>query len=238
MSSDSLKQSPALDVVKPSVDYQASTELPFIKPVEVLQVSSKGRLYFDDSLGLCIDVPEGAVPEGSLLQLEVGMCLYGPFKFPTDLYPIAPILMLCSRSDIKLHKSVNITIPHIIADAEGIDSKARGIQVIKANHTSLLVAGEGIFDNVIEDSNLVFHSHNGFGLATFSLPHFSFISIFEKRDNIEVAKERGYCICPLLPSPSTIYSGKLTFYLCVTYFMKPCIEVSSCFSKLCRHVTY
>ena len=199
-------------------------ELPFIKPVKVLQVSSKGGLYFDDSLGLRIDVPEGAVPEGSLLQLEVGMCLYGPFKFPEGLYPIAPILMLCSQNDIKLHKSVNITIPHIIADAEGIDTKDQGIQVIKANHTSLLVAGESIFDNVIQDSNLVFHSHNGFGLATFSLSHFSFVSIFEKHD-IKTAKERGYCICPLFPPPSDS-SGTLTFYLCVTYFMEPCITVS------------
>ena len=209
-------------------------ELPFIKPVKVLQFSSKGGLYFDDSLGLHIDIPEGAVPEGPLLQLEVGMSLYGPFKFPEDLYPIAPILMLCSQNDIKLHKSVNITIPHIIADAEGIDTKAQSIQVIKANHTSLLVAGESLFDNVIQDSNLVFHSHNGYGLATFSLPHFSFVSIFEKRDNIEVAKKRGYCICPLIPSPSTIHSrsGTLTFYLCVTYFMKPCIEVSSCCNNM------
>ena len=203
-----------------------SSMIPFIRPLDEFEVSSSGRKYSNDSLGLYIEIPEEAVPEGSLLRLEVGMCLYGPFKFPKDMYPIAPILMLCSKSDIKLHRSVNITVPHIIADAKHTDIETHGIQVIKADHTSLLIAGECIFDNVIQDSNLSFKTYKGFGLATFSLPHFSFVSIFEKRDNIEIAKERGYCICPLLPSPSAYSSATLTFYLCVTYFMQPCLEVS------------
>ena len=202
-----------------------SSVLPFVKPVEVIQVSSKGGLYLDDSLGLYINVPEGAVPEGSLLHLEIGMCLYGPFRFPKDLYPIAPILMLCPQSDIKLHKSVTITMPHIIADAEDIDSEAHGIQVIKADHSSILQASKSMFNIVLQNSNLSFHIRDGFALASFTLSSFSFVSVFEKRENIGVAKSRGYCICPLLPLPSAISSGTFTFYLCVTYFMRPCLEV-------------
>ena len=124
----------------------------FIKPVVVLQVSSKASKYCDDSLGLCIDIPEGAIPEGSLLQLKVGMCLYGPFKFPGNLYPIAPVLMLYPQNDIQLQKNIRITLPHIIEDAKDSDVNNLGIQVIKADHTSLLVGTECIFSTIIGSS--------------------------------------------------------------------------------------
>ena len=201
------------------------TELPFIKPIKLFEVSSKGEQFSDTSLGLCIDIPEGAVPQGTVLRLEVGMCLYGPFKFPTNLYPITAILMLYSKNEIKLHRSVKITMPHYIFFDDAEASSGLGIEVIKANHRSLFLDDEYVFDNIIQDCNLSFHSSNGCNLATFYLQSFSFISLFANHDNYEVAKRRGYCICPLLPDSSTIPSGSLKFYLCLTYFMLPCIEV-------------
>ena len=202
-----------------------STELQFIKPVKFFEVSNEGGQFSDNNLGLCIDVPEGAVPQGTTLQLEVGVCLYGPFKFPSGLYPIAAILMLCSKNEVKLHKNLEITIPHYIIFDDIEASECLGIKVIKAGHRSLLLAGEYVFDNIIHGSNLSFHTRNGYNFATFSLQSFSFISLFANRDNYEVAKRRGYCICPLLPVSSTISSDSLTFFMCVTYFMSPCIEV-------------
>ena len=219
----------ALNAVKPSDDCQASKfskQLPFIKPVEILQVSSSGKQYCDESLGLSIDIPQGAVPESSLLHLEVGMCLYGPFKFPTDLCPIAPILMLCSRNDITLHKDIQITLPHNIIFDDTNNTATNGIKVIKANHRSLFETGESVFNNIVQHCDILFCTQNSFGLATFSLRSFSFVTLFADRDNFEVARQRGYCVCPLFPLPSAHPTVSLTFYLCVTYFMKPCLEVS------------
>ena len=217
-----------VDFPKPLVVSHAlrfSSELPFIKPVEVLQVSRKGKLYRDDSLGLCIDVPEGAVPEGRLLQLEIGMCLYGPFKFPGDLYPIAPILMLCPQNNIKLNKSMRVTLPHILSDTNENDVESFGVQVIKADHTSLFIACETIFDTIIGESNLFFHTSNNYEFATFALSHFCFVTIRATANLQELAKKRGYCICPLIPSPKALSSGSFMYPLCVTYFIEPCLEV-------------
>ena len=210
-----------------------STRLPFIKPVEVLQVSSNGRQYRDDSLGLCIDVPKGAVPEGRLLQLEIGMCLYGPFRFPNNLPPIAPILMLYPHNDVKLSKRLQITLPHIIEDAKDNDVDTLGIKVIKADHMSFLKTGLGIFNTVIGGSNLHFYSNIDYhsNLATFSLTHCCFITI-QAKESKEVAKRKGYCVCPLLPPPKDVSSGIFTFYFCITYFMKPCLIVSTI---ICLH---
>ena len=152
--------------------------------------------------------------------------LYGPFKFPNNLHPIAPILMLYPNYDIKLSKCLQITLPHIVEDAKDNDVDTLGIKVIKADHMSFLKTGLGIFETVIGDSNLHFHSNTDSDLATFSLPHCCFVTIQAEESN-EVAKRKGYCVCPLLPPPKDVSSGTFTFYFCVTYFMKPCLIVST-----------
>ena len=205
---------------------QFYSKLPFIKPVEVFQISSRGGQYRNDSLGLCIDVPEGAVPEGRLLQLEIGMCLYGPFKFPGNLYPIAPILMLCPQSNIKLSRRLRITLPHIISDADEGEIDFFDVQVIKADHTSLFTATETIFDNIIGESNLSLHTSSNCEVATFELSHFCFVTLRATANLQELAERMGYCICPLLPSPKAMSSGNFMYPLCVTYHIKPCLEVS------------
>ena len=204
---------------------QLSTKFPFIKPIQIIQVSSNGEQYCDDSLSLRIDIPEGAVPKGSLLHLAVGMCLYGPFKFPDGLHPITPILMLCPQSNIELSKSYRVTLPHIIEDAEDGDVEALGIEVIKADHMKSLVAGESIFDTIIKDSHLSFSTLNNIEQATFSLSHFCFITLRGKKKS-EVQGRTRYCVCPLLPPPRTGSSHVFTYHLCVTYFMSPCLKVS------------
>ena len=219
----------SVDNLKPEVHQalQFYTQVPFIKPVKVLHISCKGKRYSDSSLGLCIDIPEGAVPEGSLLQLEVGMCLYGPFKFSDDLYPISPILMLCPQTDIKLNQSIKVTLPHIMKDVTNETVKELGIQVVKADHASLVFGNTCIFNNVIGDSNPLVHNKDGKGYVTFSLQHFCFVCVrtVHKFEDVECG---GYCICPLLPtlrdnvfkSPCDIF-----YHLCVTYYMDPCFKV-------------
>ena len=65
-----------------------------------------------------IEVPEGTIPEGHPLQMELSMCLYGPFMFPDDLYPVSPILILCPQTDIKLSWSIKVTLPLIVREAK------------------------------------------------------------------------------------------------------------------------
>ena len=204
-----------------------STILPFIKPVNVLQVSSKGKLYTDISLGMSIDIPEGAVPENSLLQLEVGMCLYGPFKFSDDLYPISPILMLCPQTDIKLNQSIKVTLPHIMKDVTSENVEELGIQVVKADHTSLVFDDSCVFDSVVGDSNPLVHNKDGKGYVTFSLRHFCFVCV-RTDHKFEDVVCGGYCICPMLPVPrDNVFKSPcdIFYHLCVTYCMDPCFKV-------------
>ena len=163
------------------------------------------------------------MPEGTLLQLEVGMCLYGPFKFPDNLYPIAPILMLCPLSDIKLSKNLRVTLPHVIEDAREGDVEALGVQVIEADHKRLTDVGEFTFNSVIKDSSISFNTQKDDNLVTFSLSHFCFITL-QAENKIEATERTVYCVCPLLPF---IAGSSRIFHLCVTYFMRPYLKVST-----------
>ena len=198
--------------------------LPFIKPVEVFQVTSTGGVYRDDSLGICITVPEDAVPEFTIFPIEVGTFLYGRFQFPEGSTPISPILMLCPQKNIPLKKPITVTLPHILFEATKGDVESLNIRVVKADHTSFLFPNSGLEKSVFEDINLIesrisFDDQNS---ITFSVSHFCFFSV--RANN---AKKKRCCICPLIPIDRS--TGAFTYRLCVTYFMQPCIQVRCIF---------
>ena len=181
-----------------------------------------GGEFIDKRLGLSIRVPKGAVSEGCNLKLEVGMCLRGPFLLPPDTTRISPILMVHPQENIHLQTPLEITLPHIIHKDEeiGIDD----IQVIKADHQELKYSSvkKYIFKDVDpKESNLKMHTK---GYVTFFLTHFCFVSLQTKLSR-ERAVAFGYCVCPLCPIPSQTFSGQFSYFLALTFFMEPCIEV-------------
>ena len=201
---------------------QFSSIFPFIKPVDKLEISSNSGRYCNVPLGVYIDIPRGAVPESRLLRVEVGVCLYGPFEFPGNLYPITPILMLHPQHDVQLNKSVRITLPHVIESATDTDVKALGIKVIKGSpNCQLGESGQYVFDKTIEDSNLSFYTIGSKGFVTFLLSHFCFITVLASTKR-EVAERAMCCICPLFYPTSSM---NFKYCLCVTYYMDPFLEV-------------
>ena len=223
--------------------FKFPTLLSFVKPVEIFSTSSSGGMYKDASLGLCIEVPQGAVPEGCVLRLEVGMSLYGPFQFPPDTTPIAPILMLCPQEQMVLRKPVLVTLPHIIDQASLFDVEGLGIKVVKADHQALWCSQsqQCYFEDIA--TVITFDSCEGQEYATFAISHFCFVSLRAKTER-EVALRFGYCISPLYPTQAVSSTSQFNYLLAVTYFNRPWLEVSiggqtctnlegGCYSALC-----
>ena len=200
---------------------------PFIKPVDTVEISSNGGRYCNVPLGVYIDIPRGAVPESCLLRVEVGVCLYGPFEFPDNLYPITPVLMMHPRHDIQLNKRLRIMLPHVIESAEDTDIEVLGIEVIKGSPSCVLGDSDRyVFNTVIKDSDISFCTLEGKGYLTFHLSHFCFIAV--RASTMRVNAERcGYCICPLFRPTS---SKNFEYHLCVTYYMDT-------FHEVCEFIT-
>ena len=189
--------------------------LSFIKPVKFFEATKNGGKYVDDNLGLCIKVPKGAVPEDCCLKLEVGMCLHGPFLLPPGTTRVSPILMLHPQENIKLRKPIEVTLPHMIRKA----TKTLDIQVIRADYKA---RSHYSFCDIKCSINM--HNKGTKSYATFSLRHFSFVSLRATIDRQE-ALTHGYCICALCPSPSLLASSPFSYFLALTFDMDPCIEV-------------
>ncbi len=190
--------------------------LRFITPVEVFQVTSVGGVYRDESLGISVTVPEGAVPELTIFPIEVGTCLYGPFQFPQGLTPISPILMLCPQKKISLKKPIIVTLPHLLIKATESDIKYLNIRVVKADHE----VQKCVFEDIDPcESHISFDDQNS---ITFSLSHFCFLSVLGnlKKD----AQKLSCCVYPLIRRDVDVIS----YRLCVTFCMKPFIKVKMC----------
>lgn len=204
-----------------------SSSLPYIKPIQQLTLDKAGGTYSDETLGIVINIPEGAIEEHNQTVLYVGMCLYGPFTFPQDSAPIAPVLMLHPKQSISLLKPIRVTMPHMLDQANDYDIKPLGIKVIKAAHDHTPTTDEAR-DFIFKDLNqeeccISLTSRGDKSFASFSLLHFCFITL-RATTSREVAKRRGYCICPLYPI-QVLPNTTATFHLIVTYYMDPWLEV-------------
>jgi len=64
-----------------------------------LNISNKGFKYHSKDDDFTLTVPEGAVPTGDSISIQVGVVPYGPvgpFKYPDGIRPVSPIVWLCS----------------------------------------------------------------------------------------------------------------------------------------------
>ena len=185
-------------------------------------------MHSDSDLGLCIDIPAGAIPEDLQLRLEVGMSLFGPFKFQPNSSPISPILMLCPQEDIALQKPIKITLPHILDGLVDSDVEALGIRVTKADHQFLFSYLGGPLQCVFEDldleqSKISFETRDDKEYAIFSISHFCFLCL-RQNTKCKSVKGKNYCISPMYPM-ETAQGSALTYHFPVTYYVDPWIKV-------------
>ena len=201
---------------RPSSD-EILQSVPFIKPRQILEFDSTGAVFtgFDE---IKIDIPPNAILDGVRGRLEVGVCLYGPFKFEEDYRPISPILWLCLQGNIHLEKPIKVTLPHILPDLSEEDLASSGVGFAKAIHDCVTNAsGEGVFQFQASLDKASYYSCGGKGYGVLQTDHFCFTCLEAKKKH-KIAERVGYRLtCVKAPS---------TLFLVVTYFLDTCLAVS------------
>ena len=77
--------------------------------------NSNGGRYCNSVHDIHVEVPKGAVPEGMLVKLEVGVALFGTFLFPAGMKAVSPILWLCTHpKQFMFHLPIEIKLPHCL----------------------------------------------------------------------------------------------------------------------------
>ena len=122
-----LKNLPAQDRIVP----------PCVKPTATLpHCTCQGIEYNDEWNDFTLKIPQGAIPEGESLTIDIGVALYGPFQYPEGLRPVSPVFWICVGDKNYFHflKPVEVTIPHFLTLDGEEDVQSLGLTFLKGEH--------------------------------------------------------------------------------------------------------
>ena len=190
--------------------------VPFIEEIDSYSCDFHGAtLSIHD---ITVTIPPGAIPDEITAHIEMGVALYGPFKFPNNCQPVSPILWFCIQEDIELLLPLTFRLPHVIADI----SRAN-ITFIKADHITYQdsVKRDMFTFQPVLDGESDFTRESGYGYL--SSKHCCFLCL-NAENNItkDLALKKGYCLHILIENRSPASYRILLFF---TYFLGTCFEV-------------
>ena len=182
-----------------------------------LSISSRGSKYHSEDDDFTLTVPEGAVPTGDSISIQVGVVPYGPvgpFSYPDGVRPVSPIVWLCSTPKMEFQKPLELSLPHCI-DCNN-DEDCRSLTFLKADHTAN--QSSKVFHFEKTDGKASFAPNTSYG--TLSTTHFCLYCVGEV--NREDTDKVNYCLVVVRPLRMEKISK---IYFCLTYFLKTCLKV-------------
>ena len=109
----------------------------WFSPVATLsQCTHDGRHYYDEANNFSLDIPEGAIPEGDNITIDIGVALYGPFQYPEGLRPVSPVFWVCVRGQKSFCflKPVTVTMQHFLNLKNHDDIESLEVTFLKGDH--------------------------------------------------------------------------------------------------------
>jgi len=194
--------------------------VPYMDPVEVVMCDSKGGVFYSSTHDFGFAIPEGAIPEGDSINIEVGVTLTGPFDFPQGSKPVSPIVRLCvqQQPNYQFLKPVEVVLPHYLDLTSEEDSSELQIGFMKAGHT--LNDNQEYKFQKVDLSNAHFKHEYGIILTN----HFCFLCI----GNGVTCKDTAEACFYLVGYQKLLNPSEWKVYFCVAYFLETCVEVSHC----------
>ena len=182
-----------------------------------LSISRRGFKYHSKDDDFTLTVPDGAVPTGNSISIQVGVVPYGPvgpFKYPDGIRPVSPIVWLCSIPKFEFQKPLELSLPHCI-DCSNEDD-CRSLTFLKADHTANQISKVFHFEKT--DGKASFAPNTSHG--TLSTTHFCLYCVGEV--NREDTDKANYCLVVARPLRMEKISK---VYFCLTYFLETCLKV-------------
>ena len=185
----------------------------------LLDCTGKGLIHTDEEYGFIIEIPEGAIPEGMRLTIDIAISLYGPFYYPRSVQRISPIVWVCVRhfENFQFLKPVKVSLQHCLKIEKTVDLDSFGVRFLKASHycdeagSYSFQSADGIVQPGAREDYL-----------TLSTTHFCYMCIVSNVKPDTLASIQ-YCLTPFHPQPVfQKENDKIHFY--VSYFLDACLE--------------
>ena len=195
----------------------------------LFRCSSKGVRYVDEANDFSLEIPDGAIPEGKTLTIDVGVALHGPFQFPDGLRPVSPMFWVCVRDQPNFHfsKPVRVTIPHFLNLKTESDIQSLGLTFLKASHNP---NSQQMYQFLPTDGDMNFEPLNRFGVL--ETTHFCSLCIV-CRDMPECLERTTFCINAVLPDSAIPVGKRVHGYFFITFLLHYTTLPLFCLSKLC-----
>lgn len=201
-------------------DSEASPELnvKFVDPVETIEFDCNGGSYSNENHEVYLRVPEGAIPKGKTMSIQVGVSFHSALVplLPREARPVSPLVKLCvvGQVDFKFLKPVRVTLPHFLDITDEEDAKQMGLQFMKSGH--------GLYCFHQSDGEASFRPKSN--TATLSTTHFCTFCITANQHICD--SKVNYRLAKVVPKNRPGNMWRVNF--CVTYYLKTCLQVRIC----------
>ena len=190
--------------------------------IDTLSFTKAGIRYQNESMGVSINVPEGAIKEG-FLDIKVGLALYGPFSYPDGLRPVSVVLLMCPQQEVTLLKPIQVILPLIIDCAQdSIDSSNCGLTPLKACHDNYDDVKKINRFKAFDVEDLKVFKHKNFNYSSFLIDHFCYLCLAAGTAR---PLNLSYCLSCIKPLMFPLNRSSF-IHFSVSFCMKTCLEVS------------
>ena len=193
---------------------------PCVKPTTTLpHCTSQGIEYNDEWNDFTLKIPQGAIPEGESLTIDIGVALYGPFQYPEGLRPVSPVFWICVRDKKYFHflKPVEVTVPHFLTLDGEEDVKSLGLTFLKGHH-EMGWKQKTHFQQA--EGTALFRPGSDYGVL--HTHHFCYLCITSKKSKETLCKA-NFCMFAAIPRVFATYKSTYAFIF-VTFFLKTCLK--------------
>ncbi len=189
--------------------------------IDTLSFTKAGMRYQNESMGVAINVPEGAIKEGSL-DIKVGLALYGPFSYPDGLRPVSVVLLMCPQQEVTLLKPIQVILPLIIDCAQdSIGCSNCGLTPLKACHDNYDDVKKMNRFEAFDVENLEVFKQGSFNYSSFLIDHFCYVCLAA---GITRPLNLLYCLSRIKPSVFPLNRSS-TIHFCVSFCVQACLKV-------------
>ena len=200
--------------------YAEEAEIPFLHH-QVLECDYRGLTHTISDHDITLKIPEGTVSKGETVHFELGVSLYGPFRFPENTRPISPIIWLCLlEDDYELQKEFEMYVPHFLMNLTEQRIRQHQVCFAKAHHDYSMETKDKHdmsynFCRFGSQTSFIFKDEKCY--AVLASKHCCFLLLLAENSR-ELAMDAGYCLVRIEDSPYKVY-------FLATFFMETCLTV-------------
>ena len=180
--------------------------------------TSKGLMHTDEEFGFVIEIPEGAVPQGMRLTIDVAISLHGPFRYPQKVRRVSPIVWVCVRDsdNFQFQKPVKVSLQHCLNVNKSDDLDSLGVRFLKAGHSC---DESGLYSFQPADGTVEQGARDDY--LTLLTTHFCYMCLVSnERPNTQARMK--YCLTTFHPAP-VFQKDNDKIHIYVSFFLNACL---------------